>query len=92
MLGNAISIGGKGTVNLESNDIDMDLYAVWARVVQVSPPLIKELWPALGKSLLKIKMKGRIGQEPHFEKKLIPGLVEPLQDLMRGSPRSAQGG
>jgi hypothetical protein len=92
LLGNAISFGGKGTVNLETNDIDMDLYAVWARVVQVSPPLIKELWPALGKSLLKIKMKGRIGQEPRFEKKLIPAVVEPIQDLMRGSPRSEQGG
>jgi hypothetical protein len=92
LLGNAISFGGKGLLNMETNEIDMDLYAVWARVVQWSPPVIRDLWPALGKSLLKIKMKGKIGQEPRFEKRLIPAVTEPIQDLIRGVPRSEQGG
>src|SRR5262249_10550856 len=69
LLGNAISRGGKGTVSFAGSDVTygMDLYAVWGRVVQISPPLIKDIWPALSKRLLKTRMKGRIGEPPRFE-------------------------
>ena len=39
----------------------MELYAVWSRIVQVSPWPIKDVWPALSKQLLKIKMSGKLG-------------------------------
>ena len=92
LLGSAISFGGKGTVNLESNDINMDLYAVWARAVQISPRIIKEFWPELGKFLLKIKMSGRIGEAPRFEKEPVPVLVEPIKVLLQHMSRPGQGG
>jgi len=92
LLGSAISFGGKGAVNLESNDINMELYAVWARAVQISPRILKDFWPELGKFLLKIKMSGRIGEAPRFEKEPVPVLVEPIKDLLQHMSRSGQGG
>jgi hypothetical protein len=81
LLGAAISFGGSGTVNLDNSSYNMDLYAVWARIVQLSPPLIKDIWPTVSKQLLKIKMNGKIGQTPHFEKQPVPGLIEPLEKV-----------
>jgi hypothetical protein len=84
LLGNAISLGGKGAVAFGGSDINygMDLYAVWGRVVQISPPVIKDIWPALSKQLLKIKMKGRIGDPPRFEKEPVPILVDPVKEFL----------
>lgn len=81
LLGAAISLGGCGTVNLESSTYNMDLYAVWGRIVQLSPPVIREVWPTLSKELLKIKMKGKIGEKPQFKEELAPGLLEPLEKM-----------
>jgi hypothetical protein len=81
LVGSAISFGGKGTVNLDNGAFNMELYAVWARIVQVSPPIIKEFWPALSKELLKIKMRGKLGEIPHFEQEYVPGLTEPLEKV-----------
>jgi hypothetical protein len=82
LLGNAISLGGRGTLRLDNAAIDMQMYAVWARIVQLSPGLLKDLWPTLSKQLLKITMKGRIGEPLRFEKEPVPILVEPLKELL----------
>jgi hypothetical protein len=81
LLGSAISFGGKGTVTLDNTAYNMELYAVWARIVQISPPLLKEVWPALSKDLLKIKMRGRLGETPRFEQEFVPVLTEPLERM-----------
>jgi hypothetical protein len=81
LLGAAISLGGTGKVNLESKAYDMELYAVWGRIVQLSPAFIKDLWPALSETLLKIKMKGTIGEKPQFERGWVPVLTEPLRKM-----------
>jgi hypothetical protein len=83
LLGNAVSFGGHGAVNLDGSNIDMELYAVWARIGQLSPPIIKEIWPAMSKMLLKIRMKGKVGETPHFEKEPVPVLVDPLKELLQ---------
>jgi hypothetical protein len=83
LLGAAISFGGSGTVHLDSNVFNMELYAVWGRIVQLSPPYIKEIWPTLSKQLLKIKMKGKLGDTPQFERELVPTLAEPLERVLQ---------
>ncbi|HLJ97059.1 MAG TPA: AsmA-like C-terminal region-containing protein [Gemmataceae bacterium] len=81
LLGAAISLGGSGTVNLDSGAYNMELFAVWGRIVQLSPSLLKDFWPTLSELFLKIKMKGKIGEPPRFEKELVPGLTEPLERM-----------
>lgn len=81
LLGAAVSLGGSGTVYLDSGAFTMELYAVWARIVQLSPPMIKEIWPTVSKQLLKIKMNGKIGEPPRFEREPVPGLIEPLEKV-----------
>ena len=81
LLGAAISLGGSGRVNLDSSAYNMELYAVWGRIVQLSPSLLKEFWPTVSETLLKIKMKGKIGEKPRFEREWVPALTEPLEKM-----------
>jgi hypothetical protein len=83
LLGNAISLGGKGSVNLVNKDIKMDLYAVMGRVVSLAVPPLKQLLPEISKGLLKIKMTGRIGEQLRFEKEVLPVFVEPVKGLLQ---------
>jgi hypothetical protein len=82
LFGNSISLRGQGEMNLDGSDINLDFYAVWARVIQMLPPVIKDIPQGISKHLLKIKMRGRIGNvEVHKEP--VPVLVEPLKDLLQ---------
>jgi hypothetical protein len=92
LLGAAISFGGSGTLRLDSNVFNLELYAVWGRIVQLSPPPFKQIWPTLSEQLWKIKMRGKLGETPKFERELVPGLIEPLEKLLgRQSGRGAEG-
>jgi hypothetical protein len=81
LFGNSISLRGQGELNLDGTDLNLDFYAVWARIVQILPPLVKEMPPALSKHLLKIKMRGRIG-DVKLTKEPVPVLVEPVKELV----------
>jgi hypothetical protein len=84
LIGSAICLGGKGTVQVADtgSEVDMDLYAVWAPIEHLTPLPLKPLWPAVSKQFLKIKMKGKIGESPRFEKVPLPTLTEPLKGLL----------
>jgi hypothetical protein len=81
LFGNSISLRGKGEMNYDGTDLDMDFYAVWARVTQFLPPIIKDIPHDLSKHLLKIHATGRVG-DVHFTKEPVPILVEPLKGLL----------
>ena len=81
LYGNSVSLRGQGEMNLDGTDINLDFYAVWARVVQFLPPLIKEIPPYISQQLLKIKMRGAIN-DVRLTKEPVPVLVEPLKDLL----------
>jgi hypothetical protein len=81
LFGNAVSLGGKGEMDLSDNAIHLDFYAVWGRVVQMLPPLLSKIPPLISKQLLKIQMSGRIGAV-RFTPEPVPILVEPLKDLL----------
>jgi hypothetical protein len=82
LFGNAISLSGKGEMNLDGTDINLDFYAVWGRVVQMLPPVLDKIPPAISKQLLKIKMRGKIG-DVHCIREPVPVVVEPLHDLFQ---------
>jgi hypothetical protein len=81
LYGNSISLRGQGEMNLDGTDINLDFYAVWARVIQFLPPVIKDIPPYISQQLLKIKMRGRIN-DVHLTKEPVPVLVEPMKDLL----------
>jgi hypothetical protein len=90
LYGGAISLSGQGEMNLDGSDLQLDFYAVWGRIVQWLPPLIKEIPPTIGQSLLKVKMRGKVS-EPHFEKEPVPILVEPVEKLLKRLQGPADG-
>jgi hypothetical protein len=82
LLGTPVSLGGKGQMNLDGTDMNLEFYAVWARVMQVLPPIINEIPQAISKQFLKIKMHGALGVKVETVKEPVPILVEPLKELL----------
>ena len=83
------SLSGQGQMNLDGTDLQLDFYAVWGRIKQWLPPIFRDIPPALGQQLLKIKMRGSIN-DVHLTKEPVPVLVEPFKDLLdRMSGRSS---
>jgi hypothetical protein len=82
LYGHAISLSGQGEMNLDGTELQIDFYAVWGRIVQLLPPVLKELPPAIGQYLLKVKMRGRVG-DVEFDKEPVPVLVEPIERLLK---------
>lgn len=81
LYGNSISLRGHGEMNLDGSDINLEFYAVWARIVQMLPPIIKDIPPAFSKHLLKIKMKGKFG-DVRCTKEPVPVLIDPLKEML----------
>jgi hypothetical protein len=90
LQGNVVSLWGRGDVNLDGTDIQLDFYPSWARVEQVLPPVVRSIPPAISKNLLKIEVRGKVTGDPKdiaFHKKPVPGLVDPIlqmRDLVSG--------
>jgi hypothetical protein len=81
LYGNAISLRGKGTVDLDGNNLNLDFNADWGRLSQVLPEPVNDIPRAVSDQLLKIKMRGRIG-DVHLEKEVAPGVVEPILKVL----------
>lgn len=85
LFGHVVSLSGQGELNLDGSDLNLDFYAVWGRITEVMGafgPLMKEIPPALGQFLLKVKMRGDI-KDPKFQKEPLPMLVEPVEKLLK---------
>jgi hypothetical protein len=85
LIGSAISLRGQGTLNLDTNDINLDFSADWGRVPQVLPPGISDLSQALSDQMFRIKMRGQVGAVK-YEKELLPGVIDPLKKVMGRAP------
>jgi hypothetical protein len=82
LFGNAISLSGQGEMNLDGSDLQLDFYAVWGRIMQLLPPLFRPLPSAVSQQLLKIKMRGKVG-DVQCTKEPVPVLVEPLERMIK---------
>jgi hypothetical protein len=81
LLGNVVTLWGRGEVNLDGSDIQLDFYPGWARIEQVLPAAVRAVPTAISKSLLKIEVRGQLSDNPKdlkFTKKPLPGIVDPL--------------
>src|SRR5262249_42898768 len=92
LIGNAISLYGQGDFNLDGSDLKLDFYPTWGRVQQLMPPVLRGIPAELGKNMLQIEMRGKIGgnsDDLKFHKKPVPTLLNPLyqmRDRMIGEP------
>jgi len=85
LLGNAISLRGQGTLNLDGSNLNLDFSADWGRVTQLLPAGLNQIPRAITDQLFKIKVRGKVGAVK-FEKELVPGVVEPLRKALAPSP------
>jgi hypothetical protein len=83
LFGTPFSLGGKGEMNLDGSDLHLEFYAVWARVMQVLPPVIKEIPKVLSQQILKITLHGSLGVKVESTKEPVPILVDPLKELLK---------
>lgn len=90
LFGNSLSLRGQGSVNLDGSDVNLDFYAVWARALQVLPPVLKEIPATLSKYILKIEARGRVG-DVRFTKVPAPTITEPIRDLLEKMPGARKG-
>ncbi len=84
LWGNAISLTGKGNVNLDGTEVDLEFYPGLARVEQLLPPAVRSVSPAVSKNLLKIEVKGKLGSDPkelRFIKRPVPIILDPFLQM-----------
>ena len=87
LLGNSISLGGKGEVDIDGSNVAMNFYAVWGHVAQMLPPGLRDVPPWLSKNLLLVKARGKIGGELEIRPEPVPMIVDPVRqftDRIRG--------
>jgi hypothetical protein len=83
LFGNAVSLSGNGTMNLDGSDLNLDFFAVWGRVLQLLPPVIDQIPAKFAQSLLKIKMRGQVGGKVVCTKEPLPPLLEPIKEILK---------
>jgi len=81
LLGRAINLRGKGTVNIDGTDLFLDFNADPGMLGGMYVPLLTDAEQMFSDQLLKIKVRGKL-TEPQFEKDLFPGIVEPTRWLL----------
>jgi hypothetical protein len=91
LYGNAISLHGQGEMKLDGSDVRLDFIPVWGRIEQLLPSVWQPIPSVIGKNVLKIEMRGKVGKEKdlHFHKKPLPALTNPLlqiRDRILGKP------
>jgi hypothetical protein len=84
LYGNAISLRGLGTLNLDGSNLNLDFSADWGRMPQLLPQPMSNLSQAVSDQLFKIKLRGKISS-PRFEKEILPPVVEPIKKVFGGS-------
>lgn len=78
LIGNAISLRGQGTANVDGSNIDLDVHTDWGRVHQVLPPALGAIPRFIGDQLFKIKVQGKLG-DLHFKREALPVVSEPIK-------------
>jgi hypothetical protein len=83
LFGEAISLSGQGSVNLDGSDLRLDLYALWSQYVRAFPGPIRELTADLSKLLFLYEVRcTRPGDEIRARPVPIPAVIDPLRELL----------
>jgi hypothetical protein len=81
LLGNAVSLNGQGTMNLNGTDLNLDFYSIMGRSLPL-PRGLDKIPPLISKQLLKIKVRGSFDKR-EVTKEPVPFVVEPLKQLLK---------
>jgi hypothetical protein len=86
LYGNAVSLRGQGTVDLDGKNVALDFSATPGRLMQPLPPALAVIPQAISEQILKIKMRGQLGKGGvvRFEKELVPSVLEPIKRAVSG--------
>lgn len=84
LIGNAISLRGKGSLNLDGTNLMLDFNADWGRLNQLLPTQVQAIPQFFSDQLFMIKVRGKIG-DMKFEKEIIPGVTEPIRKVINKS-------
>jgi hypothetical protein len=81
LYGNAISLKGLGTIDLDGSNLELDFTATPGLISKVLPTGIDAIPQMISQQFLKIKMRGKVGKggDIRFDKELVPGVIEPLR-------------
>ena len=86
LFGNAFSLRGRGTVDLDGNNLNLDFNADWGRLGQVLGAGLNEFPRAISDQLLEVRVRGRLG-EPRYQPVPIPGVVGSFNRMFRGDEK-----
>jgi len=92
LLGSAISLSGKGEFDIQSKQLQLDVYPMWGRIEQLLPLAVRPLPTTLSKNLLTVDVRGQVSNSPKdlkFTLKPIPVIIDPLlllRNRMMGQP------
>ncbi|MEZ6143659.1 MAG: AsmA-like C-terminal region-containing protein [Zavarzinella sp.] len=83
LLGNAVSLGGEGEMNLDGTDLDLEFYTVWTDLRNLFG-VSGNLSSRLSSLLYKIKVKGELKEgKIRTEQEALPALTDPVRRLFQ---------
>jgi AsmA-like C-terminal region len=91
LFGNWVSLRGRGDMNLDGSDLNLDFHVDWARLNQALPPVIDKIPPLLSDQLLMIKMRGAYGNV-HCTADIVPMVTQPFKKMLTAGSESATHG
>jgi hypothetical protein len=82
LLGNAVSLGGEGEMNLDGSDARFEFYTVWTNVRNMLGGG-GDLAARISGNLFRIRVAGDLGTDrpPKVTQEALPGIVEPIRRL-----------
>lgn len=83
LLGNAISLGGEGEMNLDGSAAEFEFYTVWTNIRNLLGNG-GDLAARVSGNLFRIRVAGDLGSErpPRVTQEALPGIVDPIRRLM----------
>jgi hypothetical protein len=83
LLGNAISLGGEGEMNLDGSHAQFEFYTVWTNIRNLLGNGA-DLAARVSGNLFRIRVAGDLGSErpPRVTQEALPGIVDPIRRLM----------
>ncbi|MBO0698765.1 MAG: hypothetical protein J2P46_10245 [Zavarzinella sp.] len=82
LLGNAISLGGEGEMNLDGSDAQFEFYTVWTNIRNMLGGG-GDVAARISGNLFRIRVAGDLGSDrpPKVTQEALPGIVDPIRRL-----------
>jgi len=83
LLGNAISLGGEGEMNLDGSNAQFEFYTVWTNIRNILGGG-GDVAGRISGNLFRIRVTGDLGGDraPKITQEPLPGIVDPIRRLM----------